>query len=195
MVLLCSSCNIWRSCRVSRWFGHEKTLGLVWDPRCDNFIFSFNPVVYKTLTKRSILSSIARYYDPLRLIAPVLTKSKICMQHLWKLNLQWDESHPQSLQTSLLNYITKFNSVRRFTFPRCVLMSQASIQIYAFCDASLKAYGACAYVRAELYRVVYSSLLCSKSKVAALKTLTVPKLELSTCCGLSAAQNNAWCFA
>ncbi|XP_070067142.1 uncharacterized protein [Drosophila virilis] len=36
------------------------------------------------LTRRSILSSIARFYDRLDLVGPVITKSKISMQDLWR---------------------------------------------------------------------------------------------------------------
>ncbi|XP_059221526.1 uncharacterized protein LOC131996094 [Stomoxys calcitrans] len=128
-----------------------KTLGLIWDPKSDNFIFSFNPINdWKVVTKRTILSSIARLYDPLGLIGPVITKAKIFMQHLWKQNLDWDESLPQMLHSSWIDYISKFDSVHRFTFPRYVSVISASTQIHGFCDASLAAYGACVYVRSEI---------------------------------------------
>lgn len=157
-----------------------KTLGLVWDPKSDNFIFSFAPVNdSKIVTKRSILSSIARIYDPLGLIGPVITKAKLFMQHLWKLQLQWDESLPQSLHSSWLQYVSKFSAVQRLSYPRFVAMANSSVQIHAFCDASLSAYGVCVYVRTESGNTVKTNLLCSKSRVAPLKSLTVPKLELS----------------
>ncbi|XP_037826770.1 uncharacterized protein LOC119614723, partial [Lucilia sericata] len=163
-----------------------KTLGLVWDPKSDNFIFSFTPVDNcKVINKRSILSSIARLYDPLGLIGPVITKAKIFMQHLWKLQLQWDESLPQSLHLSWLEYISKFDSIHYFTFPRYVSTPNSKIEIHAFCDASLAAYGVCVYIRTELDGVVKLSLLCSKSRVSPLKSLTVPKLELSAACLLA----------
>ncbi|XP_075158171.1 uncharacterized protein LOC142231448 [Haematobia irritans] len=168
-----------------------KTLGLVWDPKGDDFIFVFNPIDdWKVVTKRSILSSIARLYDPLGLIGPVITKAKVFMQTLWKLNLDWDESLPQSLHSSWMEYIKNFTSLQRFTFPRYISMTSASIQIHGFCDASLVAYGACVYVRTELNGIVQSSLLCSKSRVSPLKTLTVPKLELSAACLLANLVDN-----
>lgn len=46
-----------------------KTLGLVWDSHTDNFLFAFTPTINKErITKRSVLSTIARFYDPLSLI-------------------------------------------------------------------------------------------------------------------------------
>ncbi|XP_017469715.1 PREDICTED: uncharacterized protein LOC108361583 isoform X2 [Rhagoletis zephyria] len=48
-----------------------KTLGLTWDPASDSLLFVFTPTATaKRNCKRSILSIIARFYDPLGLIGP-----------------------------------------------------------------------------------------------------------------------------
>jgi len=63
--------------------------------------------------------------------------------------------------------------------PRSVHTDPMSpVQLHDFADTSLRAYGACVYIRrktAEGYKV---SLLTLKSKVAPLKTKTLPRLEL-----------------
>ena len=76
------------------------------------------------------------------MIGPSITKAKTLAQHLWKLQLHLHESLPQELKASWLDYISKFNSIPHLKFPRYVSMPSASIQIHAFCDASLGAYGA-----------------------------------------------------
>lgn len=54
-----------------------------------------------------------------------------------------------------------------------------SIQIHGFADPSIKAYGACLYLRTVNERgVVTTSLICAKSRVAPLKVVTLPRLEL-----------------
>ncbi|XP_036317473.1 uncharacterized protein LOC118732444, partial [Rhagoletis pomonella] len=157
-----------------------KTLGLVWDPKLDVFIFSFSPFATPTkVTKRTILSAIARLYDPLGLIGPVVAKAKIFLQHLWKEKLHWDESPPQALQEEWLEICNQYKLVARFSFDRYLIMPEADLQIHGFCDASIAAYGACIYIRAESDGHILTNLLCSKSRVAPLKALTVPKLELS----------------
>ncbi|XP_075157831.1 uncharacterized protein LOC142231097 [Haematobia irritans] len=157
-----------------------KTLGLVWDPRSDSFIFALSHFMdSKPISKRTVLSSIARLYDPLGLVGPVITKAKVFMQNLWKGNLDWDETLPQLLHSIWLNYISSFSLVHKFVFPRFVYIPGSTIQVHAFCDASLSAYGTCVYVRSELQSEIKITLLCSKSRVAPLKALTVPKLELS----------------
>ncbi|XP_043064525.1 uncharacterized protein LOC122320482 [Drosophila ficusphila] len=62
-----------------------KTLGLAWDPASDVLLFSYLPTQATTKpNKRSVLSTISRFYDPLGLISPVITKAKIFLQELWK---------------------------------------------------------------------------------------------------------------
>ncbi|KAH8373131.1 hypothetical protein KR200_008257, partial [Drosophila serrata] len=77
-----------------------KTLGLYWDTSSDNLLFGFSRnVADKPATKRSILSAVAKFYDPLGLIAPIITRLKIFLQILWKDKLVWDETLPQSLHS------------------------------------------------------------------------------------------------
>ncbi|XP_039309110.1 uncharacterized protein LOC105208245 [Solenopsis invicta] len=61
------------------------TLGLCWQPATDSFHFSVNIPESKTLTKRTILSHIAKLYDPLGLLSPIIITAKIIIQELWTL--------------------------------------------------------------------------------------------------------------
>jgi len=60
-----------------------KALGLAWDSVSDQLLFSFL-VLQSTSSpcRRSDLSAIARFYDPLGLVGPVMTK--IFLQQLCK---------------------------------------------------------------------------------------------------------------
>jgi hypothetical protein len=52
-------------------------------------------------------------------------------------------------------------------------------QLHGFCDASEKTYGACLYLRSTDHRGRLScKLLCSKSRVAPVRKVTLPRLEL-----------------
>ncbi|GFX46290.1 uncharacterized protein TNCV_1372321 [Trichonephila clavipes] len=62
-----------------------KTLGVSWDPVKDTFSFKFDVIPRDSYTKRSILSTIARLFDPLGLVGPVVSKAKMFMQKLWRL--------------------------------------------------------------------------------------------------------------
>ncbi|GFQ94813.1 uncharacterized protein TNCT_594001 [Trichonephila clavata] len=54
-----------------------KTLGLIWNPKHDTFEFSVSdPTNNSEWTKRSILSHIARIFDPMGLLGPVIVTAK-----------------------------------------------------------------------------------------------------------------------
>ncbi|XP_036340110.1 uncharacterized protein LOC118749413 [Rhagoletis pomonella] len=78
-----------------------KTLGLKWSPANDYFFFSYAPSQQRIpkASKRTILSQIASFFDPLGLINPIVVTCKIIMQELWKLCLAWDESVPLTIHT------------------------------------------------------------------------------------------------
>ena len=53
------------------------------------------------------------------------------------------------------------------------------IEFHGFCDANLHGYGACLYVRSQDAKgVVTVNLIYSKSRVAPLSGITIPRLEL-----------------
>ncbi|GBM98976.1 hypothetical protein AVEN_182628-1 [Araneus ventricosus] len=60
-----------------------KTLGILWKPQPD--CFGFNLVIEQSevYTKRAVLSQIARIFDPLGLLGPIITKAKMFLQKLW----------------------------------------------------------------------------------------------------------------
>jgi len=63
---------------------------------------------------------------------------------------------------------------------RIIHADSRAVQLHGFCDASQRAYGACVYIRTSVGDNDHkSNLLCSKSRVAPIKTISLPRLELS----------------
>ncbi|GFY16595.1 uncharacterized protein TNCV_2787221 [Trichonephila clavipes] len=60
-----------------------KTLGMVWNSKSDSLNFKVSVKEKTIYTKREVLSTIAKLYDPFGLIGPVITKSKIFLQKHW----------------------------------------------------------------------------------------------------------------
>jgi len=154
------------------------TLGLVWQPNLDAFKFIFKPWSQPLqLTKRSLLSDINRVFDPVGFVSPVLIRGKIFLQQLWALKLGWDTPLPPEMQQKWSQFYTSLKSLEQLVIPRHVPFSNSeSVRLHGFCDASQNAYGACIYILSTT--TGQSQLYCSKSRVAPLKTSTIPRLEL-----------------
>lgn len=160
----------------------QKTLGLHWAPISDTFRFKTNLVTEKFHTKRSILSQVARIYDPLGWLTPVTIKTKLLLQNLWVNENKWDEPVPSDIEKEWLEILNTLPQVEEILIPRWIFTQSSCqrIELHGFCDASEKAYGAAVYTRViDADGNIKVSLLTAKSKVAPLKMKkTLPRLEL-----------------
>ncbi|GFX63925.1 integrase catalytic domain-containing protein [Trichonephila clavipes] len=160
---------------------------MLWDPKVDCLTYKVKISDKVNFSKRDVLSEIARLYDPLGLIGPIVTKAKIFIQELWKIKLDWSEQLPPDAMEEWMNFYQKLAKVNNFKIPRCILLpSTIRIEIHGFSDASERAYAAVVYIKCfNESGQSQTRLLCSKSRVAPLKTLTIPRLELSAALPLS----------
>ncbi|XP_043496457.1 uncharacterized protein LOC122520461 [Polistes fuscatus] len=69
------------------------------------------------------------------------------------------------------------HTLEEIRFARNVAGDGEEMEMHGFCDASERAYGACIYVK-TLGKNPTLRLVCAKSKVAPLKTQSLPRLEL-----------------
>ncbi|XP_070526460.1 uncharacterized protein [Cardiocondyla obscurior] len=165
-------------------FGEEfepKVLGIRWNPANDEFGFEANSGRgAERVTKRTILAEIASIFDPLGLLGPVIVVAKIIMQDTWQTQMGWEESVPQEIHQRWVDFRHELIYLKEIRVPRWVgSRDMHNLQLHGFCDASEKAYGACVYVRTRegpaKYKIV---LLTSKSRVAPIKAISLPRLEL-----------------
>nr|XP_012143823.1 PREDICTED: uncharacterized protein LOC105662854 [Megachile rotundata] len=156
-----------------------KTLGLHWSTVEDELHFMIKPSTNNRVTKRQILSEISQIFDPLGLIGPVITCAKLVMQQLWQLRTDWDESVCQEIHHQWVKYRKELEYLSQIRIPRRALVSLVQVELHGFSDASERAYGACVYLRSRGKSGNWETgLLCSKSRVAPLKTVSLPRLEL-----------------
>ncbi|VEN50686.1 unnamed protein product [Callosobruchus maculatus] len=160
------------------------TLGIQWVNTSDVLKYKIKDLSSENnITKRYILSIIAQIYDPLGLLSPAIILIKILIQELWSLHIPWDSSIPADLKGRWIQFQHELLTLNSLNIPRNVIPKNFTIvDVHCFCDASNKAYASCVYVRSVDSDGNYQvHLLCSKTKVAPLKLLTIPKLELSAC--------------
>jgi len=149
-------------------------LGLKWDPSADVFSFHTQPS-----SKRSVLSDLARTFDPLGLLAPITFWIKHFMQCLWIYGIKWDDPLPSDLYTLWKRYQLELHLVNTLIIPRRITEDCAiKVHLHAFSNSSQKRYVASVYLRVETATSVRCHLVTGKTRVAPLKHVTIPRLEL-----------------
>ncbi|XP_031333989.1 uncharacterized protein LOC116164001 [Photinus pyralis] len=126
-----------------------KILGLCYLPQEDAFSYRLKPFEGPA-TKRSVLGYVSRCYDPLGLLCGVICRAKQFIQSLWLLRSDWDEPLPEPIQSNWKDFLHVMSSLPKFRIPRCFNRGE-------FAEAHL---------------------VKAKSRVAPLKTLSIPRLEL-----------------
>ena len=158
-------------------------LGTVWLPQEDMFTFKIKLELAKEifplgdpgtfipmkLTKRLILSKLAGVFDPIGAGAAVLVKPKIAMQELWQIGLGWDDEVPPEIKRKWMKLFEEMIALNNVKFKRYLTPPNA-------CGDP---FGACAYVQWKLKDGRFAvRFAAAKSRVAPLKELTIPRLEL-----------------
>ena len=164
-----------------------KVLGLAWNTKSDKLVFNFdgltNYLTENSVTKRIVLSSIAKVYDPLGLLSPITTVLKILFQTICKnKNISWDDVLGDETAKSWKSALSDMKETSTIDLERCYSpeidrKQIRSVELHGFGDASEKAYGGVVYIRISTGSQVLCQLVASKSKVAPISGETIPRLE------------------
>ena len=87
----------------SKLTSHPKALGIEWNSIDDTMHVSITLPSKFYSTKRGVISDVAKTFDVLGWLAPIIVKMKILYQRLWKEQLEWDEPVPEP---HLSNHLT-----------------------------------------------------------------------------------------
>ena len=134
------------------------------------------------ITKGVLVSDIAKTFDVMGWFAPTIISMKILLQRLWELKLEWDEPVSQEVHSVWYRWKSKFPTLATRNIPRTYSPKDAqvaSMQLHGFSDVSEDAYSGVVYMRTVDARdAVPVSLVMAKTRVAPLKRLSIPRLEL-----------------
>ncbi|XP_058826816.1 uncharacterized protein LOC131686839 [Topomyia yanbarensis] len=141
----------------------EKILGMWWCTTTDSFTFKVSPRI-----DRALLSGKA-----------IPTKR----QEIWRSGIAWDEPIREEQWKKWQTWLDALPLVERVNVPRCYrTITSASdttvIQLHVFVDASENGFAAVAYFRFKEGDRVECALIGSKTRVAPLRFVSIPKLEL-----------------
>ncbi|GFV07384.1 uncharacterized protein TNCV_1765451 [Trichonephila clavipes] len=175
------------SMKLRKWNSNDQTLMITWEeeglethPRHpDDRLLQLD--TSKPITKRIVLQSAGKIYDPVGFLSPYTIRIKYLLQELWLRKLSWDDELPPDIHAAWSQWWLELPFLSELKIPRKILDSSgdsSEVQIHTFSDASQKAYGAAAFLRVKHKDRVSVDLVTSKSRVAPLKRLSLPRLEL-----------------
>lgn len=159
----------------------DSVLGLKWIPSCDALHFTISPYPKNPkLTKRFVVSQVAKIFDPLGFVSPFILRGKMVIQDIVKSKCDWKDVVDERIKAKWNVLVNEIKLLKSLEIPRWVQYSpEDAIEVHGFCDASSLAYGCAVYVRiTKPTGITDSRLVIAKTRVAPLTQTTIPRLEL-----------------
>ena len=166
--------------------GEQRVLGVQWNVNTDHLVFNVSDIALQAKnvqpTKRNIVRTVGRFYDPMGFLAPVVVRFKVLFQHLCQAKVEWDQPLTGELLREWSSLISDLLVEVSLSMPRYFLegmpSGELSYSLHGFCDASKAAYAAVVYLVTEAPDGRAVSFVTSKSRVSPLRGQTIPRLEL-----------------
>ncbi len=123
-------------------------------------------------------------FDPLGVHAPFVLIGKKILQELCRDGANWDDKIPDYLFSRWERWRNNVVLLAKLSIPRCYVPVDFGeikvVELHNFSDASESGYGQCSYLRlVDHLGQIHCSLVLAKSRVAPLKLVTIPRLELT----------------
>ena len=171
----------------------EKILGVQFRISNDTLIFdehTLPKIPEGQTTKRMILATVNKIFDPIGLLGAFIVKFKILLREIWghEEKFDWDDILPESIQRRWQELKEEIEMVMEIEFTRALTPDNAAgrPKLIMLSDGSGKAFGAVAYARWETDKGIVMRLIASKCRVAPLKLIDIVRIEL--CGGLLSAR-------
>ncbi|GFW34798.1 integrase catalytic domain-containing protein [Trichonephila clavipes] len=103
-------------------------------------------------------------------------------KQLWQCKLDWDDVLPNSNANEWREFETTLKCIEEVKINRFIMADNVRIVLQGFADASDAVYGAVVYLQYFLHKgAAKVSILSSKSRVAPIRVISIPRLELCAC--------------
>ena len=162
-------------------------LGLKWNHSSDTLVVSrgTNPEIKAKVTQRIVLSLVSSVYDPIGLVAPYTVKARLLLKDIWRLSgQQWDDDLPPEVVSKFLDWSEELPGLSDIVIPRAYFQGKVeTLELHLFGDSSQDVFSAVAFLRAKVVKKenqeqTQLAFVFGKARVAPMKALTIPKLEL-----------------
>ena len=103
----------------------QRILGTLWNFHKDNLMFDLTETASLArnveLTKRNVISTVSKFYDPLGVISPIVVQFKILFQELYKEKRYWDDPLEGSCKVNLADTSGATTSLETHNPPQMLL--------------------------------------------------------------------------
>ena len=136
----------------------------------------------KAITQRTVLSFTSSVFDNVRLVAPYTVRARLLLKNTWKISHQsWDDELPEDTRDKFLEWHSGLPLIVQLTIPRCYFTEAVDqIELHMIDDSSQDVFCAVGFLHARLsiWHKNQISFICGKARVALMKALSIPKLEI-----------------
>ena len=118
----------------------ERALGLLRDVKNDKLTLQCS-LRSLTSTKGGILSLVASIFDPLGIVTPAVLETKLVIQSLWKLKVDWDDNIPKDILSE--QWLSELHHIKEISISRWFNVDvdkKSDIELHIYSDASNSAY-------------------------------------------------------
>ena len=141
--------------------------------------------ITKSLTQRLVLSLVSNVFDPIGLVAPFTVGARLLLKDIWRVTgQQRDDELPQDMVQRFLVWSADLPKLKNIKIPRSYFSGAFdNIELHMFGDSSEDTFSAVAFLRARVKTPTGEEktelvFVLGKARVAPMKVVTVPKLEL-----------------
>ena len=161
-------------------------LGLKWNHSRDTLVVSrgTTPDLNRPITQRIVLSLVSAVYDPIGLVAPYTVTARLLLKDIWRLSgQQWDNNLRDDVSEKFLEWAAELPKLSEITIARSYFRGTIeNVELHVFGDSSQDVFSAVAFLRARVDSnegtETQLAYVFGKARVAPMKVLTIPKLEL-----------------
>lgn len=160
-------------------------LGMFWNRHTDTLSADLHRMGdVEIVTKRAILSSVQKIFDPMGFLAPATITAKILLQQAWVQKIKWDDALPEDVVSKFRRWYAEVQCLTQIQIPRQATGGESNRDawsIHTFTDASKVSFACGIFLRVDHGSHVSVQLLTGKSRVAPLQNKSIPRLELLGC--------------
>ncbi|XP_065079196.1 uncharacterized protein LOC135702127 [Ochlerotatus camptorhynchus] len=176
-----SLCFLWRSSpedEVQVYVINVAMFGATSSPCTAQFVKNKNALDYAELYPRAVDAIINNHY-----VDDFLDSVNSVEEAIWRTGTNWDEPIEEQLHDLWNRWIELYETINEVEVPRYffgnLLPEEVDeIEIHVFTDASVTACACVVYLRLSVNGGSWCSLVAAKTKVAPLRALSIPRLEL-----------------